>query len=197
MGNVFDHLDVVLAGDGHDFIHRRGIGAIMHHHHRLGPRRDAFFKIFRIEAEGFGIDFGKNHGSAEAHRRQTRGPVGDRGADDLVAVADAAAEHRGLKRRRAAAVGQRILGAVPLRELGFKLFGDVGAGHVAVAQHGEDRVFHRLVDDRPLEHVSDRSGDGFFAAENGQFAHDCCLLSWFFRDETLLVSLLRIRKSTD
>ncbi len=154
MRDVFDHLHAVLARDLQDRIHIRRIAEVVNRHNRLRAIGDAMLDIGWVDAESLRIDLGKDDGAAQGVGLETGRPVGEAGADDLVADAHATGVHRRLQRRSAGAKAKGILRPLPLRELLLEELGDVASRHRPPVQNIQNGLFVLLRDDRPIEHVA-------------------------------------------
>ena len=194
--DILDHRDFVAASDLHDAIHIRGIAGVVHDQDRLGTRADAVLDVIRVDAQRLRVDVGEDDRAAERVDGRARRPVGDAGADDLVAVTDAQAEHRGVQRGSAGVVRQGEAHPVPGCVLFLEPHRHVDAGHGAGAQHRQHRLLDFGRDDRPAKEIGGIVLDCFRAAEKGEFAcHPFLPMSDAKRQRTYRQRHAAVRKS--
>ena len=168
VGDVLDHLHPAPAGDLHDGAHVRRVAEVVHGDDGPGALGDAVLDVGGVEAEGVGVDVGEDDGGPEAEGGEGGGPVGDAGADDLVAHAHPAGEHRRLEGGGAAGVGQGVAGALPGGVLGLELARHVQGGHGPPVEDVQHRRFVFRGDDGPGKHVAGPVRDGLRATVDCQ-----------------------------
>ena len=117
LGRVLDHLQAVLAGDGHDPVHRRRVAVQVDRHDRPGAGRDGLGDRLRADAERLGLDVDKDGGRAGKRNRVGCRRERERRHDDLIAGADAQGQQRHVECGRARIDGDALPPGNPFREL--------------------------------------------------------------------------------
>jgi len=84
LGCVFDHQQVVVAGDRHDRVHLAGHTGVMDRHDRLGAGCDRCLDQLFVDVEGVFADINENRHPPTEHEGIGRGYKGVRGHDDLI-----------------------------------------------------------------------------------------------------------------
>ena len=93
LGAVFDDLEPVLFGDGHDAVHFAGAAEDVDGHHGFGARRDGGLQGVGIHVHRTEINVGEHGLGAEDGDGFCAGKKAEGGGDDLVASLNACGAH--------------------------------------------------------------------------------------------------------
>ena len=83
-GGVFHHVDAVLVGNRHDFVHVGRVAIDMDRHDDLGPRRDRLSQRLGAHAPGVFLDVDEHGLGAHLASRRSRRDPGDLGHDHFI-----------------------------------------------------------------------------------------------------------------
>lgn len=144
LGRVFDHQQVMVAGDRHDRVHLASHTGVVDRHDRLGAGGDRRLNQPFIDVEGVFADVNEDRHPSTKHEGVGRGHKGIGGHDDLIPRLDVGKDGGHLQRCRAGVGEQGLVAAGLIFQPGVALFGEVAIACKLTAGMGLGDVMELL-----------------------------------------------------
>jgi len=144
LGCVFDHHQVMVAGDRHYRVHLACHTGVVDRHDRLGAGCDRCFDQPFVDVEGVFADVHEDRHPTTEHEGIGRGHKGVGGHDDLIPRLDVGQDGGHLQRCRAGVGEQSLVAAGLLLQPGVALLGEVAIACELTADMGLRDVMELL-----------------------------------------------------